>query len=38
MDHSRIAYLMGPEGEPISLLPIDQGAEAVAADLEKWVS
>lgn len=40
MDHSRAAYLMGREGEPVALLPVearDQG-EAVAAELEKWVS
>ncbi|HVR90348.1 MAG TPA: SCO family protein [Novosphingobium sp.] len=37
MDHSRIAYLMGPDGKPISSLPIDQGPDAVAADLDKWV-
>jgi len=23
MDHSRIAYLMGPQGEPIAMLPVD---------------
>lgn len=33
MDHSRIAFLMGPDGKPIEGLPIEQGAEAVAADL-----
>jgi protein SCO1 len=33
MDHSRIAYLMDPAGKPIEGLPIEQGAEAVAADL-----
>ncbi len=37
MDHSRIAYLMGPKGEPISMLPVDKGADAVAAELAKWV-
>ena len=42
MDHSRAAYLMGPRGEPIALLPVDKGpakeaAAAVAAELEKWV-
>jgi protein SCO1/2 len=37
MDHSRISYLMGPGGEPISMLPTDQGADAVAAELAKWV-
>ena len=38
MDHSRAAYLMGPEGDPIALLRVDEGPAAVAADLEKWVS
>jgi len=38
MDHSRSAFLMGKDGQPITLLPVDQGAEPVAAELEKWVS
>ena len=33
MDHSRVAYLMDPAGQPIEGLPIEQGADAVAADL-----
>lgn len=41
MDHSRVAYLMGPNGEPIDMLPVDkglgEGPRAVAASLEKWV-
>ena len=37
MDHSRIAYLMGRQGEPIAMLPVDKGADAVAAELAKWV-
>lgn len=37
MDHSRIAFLMDPDGKPIAMLPIDQGAEAVETDLAKWV-
>jgi protein SCO1 len=42
MDHTRTALLMGPEGEPIALLPVDEGpineaAAKVAAELEKWV-
>ncbi len=39
MDHSRVVYLMGRQGEPIAPLPADvadQG-EAVAAELAKWV-
>ena len=26
-----------PKGEPIALLPYDEGAEAVAAELDRWV-
>ncbi len=37
MDHSRAAYLMGPQGQPIALLPVDKDADAVAAELAKWV-
>lgn len=37
MDHSRIAYLMAPDGKPISMLPVDKGPEAVEAELAKWV-
>ncbi|MDE8653147.1 SCO family protein [Novosphingobium album (ex Liu et al. 2023)] len=41
MDHSRIAYLMDPEGKPLAMLPVDKGVAdkgaAVAAELEKWV-
>jgi protein SCO1/2 len=33
MDHSRAAYLFGPDGQPIESLPVDKSAEAVAADL-----
>lgn len=38
MDHSRAAYLMGRKGEPIALLPVEKSADAVAAELKKWVS
>ncbi len=37
MDHSRIAYLMGRDGDPITMLPVDKGPVAVAAELAKWV-
>lgn len=37
MDHSRIVYLFGPDGEPLATLPADQGAEAVTRELAKWV-
>ena len=40
MDHSRIAYMMGRDGGPITTLPVDVNdkGEAVAAELAKWVS
>lgn len=38
MDHSRIAYLMDPQGKPLALLPIDQTPDAVAESLSKWTS
>lgn len=38
MDHSAIVYLFGPDGEPLATLPTDQGGDAVAAELAKWVS
>ena len=37
MDHSRIAYLMGPNGQPIDMLPLDKGAQAVADSLTQWI-
>ncbi len=46
MAHSQMAFLMGPKGEPLALLPLDdpstpdkdEGAPAaVAADLARWV-
>ena len=38
VDHSAIVYLFGPDGEPIATLPTDQGANAVAAEIAKWVN
>ncbi len=37
MDHPRVAYLFDPDGKPIEMLPVDANADAVEADLEKWV-
>ncbi|HEX4848491.1 MAG TPA: SCO family protein [Novosphingobium sp.] len=37
MDHSRMAYLMGRNGEPIAALPVDLNPDAVASDLAKLV-
>jgi protein SCO1/2 len=38
VNHSRIALLFGPKGEPIAILPHEQGAEAIAAELKRWVT
>jgi protein SCO1 len=38
MDHPRVAILIGPDGKPIELLPVDADAAQVASELEKWVS
>lgn len=38
MNHSDIAYLFGPDGKPLATLPKDLGADAVTAELAKWVS
>ncbi|MEE4452834.1 SCO family protein [Novosphingobium resinovorum] len=37
MDHTRIAYLMDPNGKPVAMLPVDQKPDAVEAELAKWV-
>jgi len=37
MDHARIATLFDKTGKPIAVLPVDQGADAVAAELARWV-
>ena len=36
VDHSRQAYLMGKQGEPIALLPYDEDPQAIAAEIDKW--
>ena len=38
VNHSTQAYLMGRQGQPIALVPIEDGPKAVTASLEKWVS
>ncbi|MCZ8137451.1 MAG: SCO family protein [Porphyrobacter sp.] len=38
VDHTRIVYLFGPDGEPLATLPADLGGDAVAAELDQWVS
>ena len=37
VDHSRLVVLYGPAGEPIAILPHDQGPAGFAAELERWV-
>ena len=37
MDHPRVAFLFDPDGKPIEMLPVDANADAVVAELEKWV-
>lgn len=37
VDHAAVAFLMGPEGQPIASLPLEQGPQAVAEQLQHWV-
>ena len=37
VNHPRLALLFGPKGEPIAILPHDKGADAIAAELRRWV-
>lgn len=37
VDHTRIVVLYGPEGQPVAIIPHDQGADGVAAELARWV-
>lgn len=37
VDHSNAGFLMGPNGEPVALLPVEESAEGVAAELDTWV-
>ncbi|MFB0613874.1 SCO family protein [Aurantiacibacter poecillastricola] len=37
IQHPSVGYLVDREGEPMALIPVEQSAEAVAAELEKWV-
>jgi protein SCO1/2 len=38
VDHSRQTILFGTKGEPIALIPSDEGPDAVAEALRKWVA
>ena len=35
--HTNYTYLFAPDGTPVATLPTDQGADAVAAELARWV-
>lgn len=37
VDHLAVAYLMGPNGEPIASLPIDKDGQAIASQVKHWV-
>ncbi|WP_299309068.1 SCO family protein [uncultured Croceicoccus sp.] len=37
MEHSNAAMLFDPDGNPVALLPTNEGAAAVAEELAKWV-
>jgi protein SCO1/2 len=37
LDHSRYPTLYGPEGEPIALLPHEQGVAGIVETLDRWV-
>ena len=37
VDHSRAAYLMGPDGQPLALAGADGGPAEVARTIERWV-
>jgi protein SCO1 len=37
VDHSRVAYLFGPKGEPIAILSHDGTPVQIAAELAQWV-
>ncbi len=37
MSHSSVVILFGPDGQPIAMVPTDQGAKAVTDTLAQWV-
>jgi protein SCO1/2 len=37
MQHTNAAYLMDRQGKPIALLPVDESADGVVAQLDQWV-
>lgn len=37
MGHTQVAYLMAPDGKPITSLPLEKDPPAIVAELEHWV-
>ena len=37
VDHSRIALLFGPKGEPIAIVPHDKDADGIAEEMKRWL-
>ena len=37
VDHLAVAFLMGPNGEPIASLPLEKGGPAIASQVKHWV-
>jgi len=37
VNHTRMAVLYGPQGEPVAMIPHDQGPQGVASELRRWV-
>jgi protein SCO1/2 len=37
VNHSRMAVLYGPAGEPIAIVPHDRGPAGIADELDRWV-
>jgi protein SCO1/2 len=38
MNHQRILFLMDPAGKPVAMLPHEDKAPAIAAELKRWVA
>jgi protein SCO1/2 len=38
MNHSRIAYLFGPDGKPIALIPQDGTPDEIATEMKRWAT
>lgn len=37
MQHTSLPLLFGPHGEPIAVLPAEEDAKTIAAEIDKWV-